>query len=98
MHRCAPPSSEGFPRRLESASTGRAEAASVPPWPTLCLTNACGRGIAQYCRPRALSFRSSQDLLAIAECDLTECLDIHLGVNLGGIRRSVPDKITDRLE
>ena len=49
-------------------------------------------------QPGDLSLRCSQDLLAVAECDLAKCLNVHLGVNLSGIRRSVPNEVSDRLE
>jgi hypothetical protein len=42
--------------------------------------------------------RSSQDLLTVAKRDFAKGLDIYLGVNLGGVGRSVTDEISDCLE
>ena len=42
--------------------------------------------------------RSSYDLLAISESDFAKGFDVHLGINLGGVRRSMADKVADRFE
>ena len=53
------------------------------------LAKACAADVKKSC-PTVSSSSSARDL--------AKCLDVHLGVNLGCIRRSMPDEIPDRLE
>ena len=51
------------------------------------------------CRqPVVLSVWFSQDLLTMAESDLTKALDVDLGIDLCGVWSSMPDEIADGLE
>src|SRR5215471_11952266 len=61
-------------------------------------TSACAPDTVRCCLPMDLSVSSSQDLLAVTHGDLAQRVQIHLGVDLGGVRRSVTDEVSDRLE